>query len=192
MGQDKDRRRIKKQEIDEEIKKAKEAKSRQSMVFMVVFVIALAGMLGALIYFMESPGQEGYEPITPITPVTPQGNQNVATEISIPVSDVTTSAKFYSYVSSGVTVRYFLVKGSDGQIHIAADACDVCYAQKKGYQQVGEEMKCNNCGQKFAVNSIGTSNTAGGCWPSYIPLRIDGGNIIIKNTDLDTKRFMFS
>ncbi|DAC72952.1 MAG TPA: DUF2318 domain-containing protein [Thermoplasmata archaeon] len=119
---------------------------------------------------------------------TPQQN---ATEVRIPLAEIGTTAKFYSYDASGVTVRYFAVKDKQGTVHVAFDACDVCYEAKKGYKQNGEVMQCLNCGKTFAVTSIGTENTAGGCWPSYLPMQIDGNNIIIKNTDLEAKSYMF-
>jgi uncharacterized membrane protein len=113
------------------------------------------------------------------------------TEISIPVADIESDAQFYSYDADGVEVRYFAVIGSDGDVHVALDACDVCYHAKKGYRQVEEVMQCINCGLEFPTNSIGTDNTAGGCWPSYIPIKIDGDNVIIQKSDLAAKSYMF-
>jgi len=57
-----------------------------------------------------------------------------------------------------------VVKGSDEKIHLAIDACDVCYESKLGYKQTGNVMTCNNCGQTFPINSIGTENLKGGSW----------------------------
>lgn len=128
--------------------------------------------------------------INSTAPNAPQGNTSDSV-INIPVSSVSTTAKWYTYNSNGVNVRYFLVKGSDSKIHLATDACDVCYSQKKGYRQANAAMKCNNCGNEFAINSIGTENTAGGCWPSYLPMSIQSDYVVIKTSDLDSKRFMF-
>jgi len=125
--------------------------------------------------------------------VVPPGQGKIRDGImELPVSEVGTSAKWYTYDSNGVNVRFFLAKGGDGKIHLAADACDVCYRFKRGYRQTGAVMTCNNCGQTFAINSIGTGNLSGGCWPSYIPMKIEGNNVIIKTTDLDGKRSMFA
>ncbi|HUS99673.1 MAG TPA: Fe-S-containing protein [Candidatus Thermoplasmatota archaeon] len=114
-----------------------------------------------------------------------------ATEVQIPVSDIGTTATFYSYDSSGVTVRYFAVKDKQGTAHVAFDACDVCYEAKKGYKQNGDVMQCLNCGKTFSITSIGTENTAGGCWPSYLHMNIDGNDIVLKIVDLDAKSYMF-
>lgn len=118
----------------------------------------------------------------------PQQNE---TEIRIPLSNIDTTATFYSYDSDGVTVRYFAVKDAQGTVHVAFDACDVCYEAKKGYKQVGTEMQCLNCGKQFAITSIGTENTVGGCWPSYLNMHLEGNDVVIQIADLEAKTFMF-
>lgn len=113
------------------------------------------------------------------------------TEIFIPLSNLSTKATFYNYDSQGVTIRFFAVLDPSGTVHVAFDACDVCYEAKKGYIQSGDVMRCINCGQEFSINGIGLDNRGGGCWPSFLPIVIDGDNVIIKITDLETKRYMF-
>ncbi|MGB6679947.1 MAG: DUF2318 domain-containing protein [Candidatus Bathyarchaeia archaeon] len=129
------------------------------------------------------------------TPVTSENSDNSArTEeaaVKIPILEIGTSAKWYTYNSNGETTKYFLVKGSDGKTHLAIDACDVCYSSKLGYEQTDNVMTCNNCGQTFPINSIGTENLSGGCWPSYLPYEVDGENVIISESELDQKLFMF-
>jgi len=115
----------------------------------------------------------------------------VGSQIKIPLSDIDTDAKFYSYIVDGVEMRYFALLGPDEDVHVALDACDVCYGAKKGYTQVGDVMRCINCGNQYPVNSLGTENTAGGCWPSYLPIKIDGDNIVIEKSDLEKKIYMF-
>jgi uncharacterized membrane protein len=117
--------------------------------------------------------------------------QQTATEVLLPVSDISTTAAFYSYDSSGVIVRYFAVEDKQGNVHVAFDACDVCYEAKKGYKQNGDVMQCLNCGKTFAITSIGAENTAGGCWPSYLPMQIVGNDVVIQIADLEAKSFMF-
>jgi len=118
-------------------------------------------------------------------------NENVGNSVRISLSEIGTSANWYTYNSNGVKVKYFSVIGSDDKYHLAADACDVCYGNKLGYKQMENVMSCNNCGRQFAINSIGTENLAGGCWPSYIPMKIDGNYLVVENSALDGKRFMF-
>ena len=116
---------------------------------------------------------------------------STGSQILIPISEIGTSAKFYSYESNGIDIKYFLVKGSDDVIHAAFDACDVCYNAKRGYRQDGNVMTCLNCGLTFPINELGESNTGGGCWPSYLPIKIEGDNIIIEQSDLENKINMF-
>jgi len=113
------------------------------------------------------------------------------TEIKIPMSSIDSDADFYTYDSDGVEISYFTVKGSDEKIHVAFDACDVCYNAKKGYRQNGDVMHCINCGKEYSINSLGTENTAGGCWPSYLPMNIDGDYVVIQISDLKNKINMF-
>ena len=84
--------------------------------------------------------------------------------ISIPLSEISETAKFYEYNG----VKYFVVKASDGTIKTGFDACDVCYGSNKGYRQEGEYMVCNNCGNKYPIIGLATENkNPGGCWPGY-------------------------
>jgi uncharacterized membrane protein len=112
-------------------------------------------------------------------------------EIIITASDIKTDASFYSYDSDGIEISYFIVLGENGEFHAAFDACDVCYDAKKGYVQQNNIMKCINCGLTFPIMELGVTNSGGGCWPSYLPIRIDDENIIIEKSDLDKKRYMF-
>jgi uncharacterized membrane protein len=68
----------------------------------------------------------------------------------------------------------------------------VCYPEKKGYRQEGNYMVCNNCGLKFAINGIGTENkVSGGCWPGYLPSKIEGQYIIIEKESLENGKWRF-
>jgi uncharacterized membrane protein len=120
-------------------------------------------------------------------------SSNKPREINRPLSSVTTIARWFTYDSNGVDVKYFLVKGSGGKIHLGTDACYECYERKIGYRQNGDEMVCNKCSQTFPINGIGTENLEKeGCWPSYIPFETNGDSITIRMSDLDAKRSMFT
>lgn len=104
--------------------------------------------------------------------------------VSIPVSKVADGkAKFFRFEDGGKEIAFFLVKAPDGSYRTAFDSCDVCYKAKKGYDQQGDKMNCNNCNQKFAINRIGPNST-GGCNPSYLPHQQSGANITLTTTDL--------
>jgi uncharacterized membrane protein len=110
--------------------------------------------------------------------------------VNIPLSDITSNAKWYEYDSEGSEVRFFVVEDKDGTIKTAFDACDVCYRYKKGYRQEGEYMVCNNCGNRYPLSGLGTENkNPGGCWPGYLPNIIKGDNVVIKKSDLENNQW---
>ena len=99
--------------------------------------------------------------------------------------------KKYSFDTNGVTVKYLVVKGLDGKIRTAFDACDVCGGDK-GYRQEGNDVVCNNCGRHFDIGDLGTSNTAGGgCWPSFLTHTVEGDYILISKAELAAGVFRF-
>ena len=82
-------------------------------------------------------------------------------------------AKYYAYkVNDDMTIRFFMLKSSDGVIRAAFDACDVCWPAGKGYAQEGDVMICRNCGQRFASTRI--NEVRGGCNPSPLERRLEG------------------
>ncbi|MBN1385478.1 DUF2318 domain-containing protein [Candidatus Woesearchaeota archaeon] len=122
------------------------------------------------------------------------GNAIAATGVmSIPTSQISSTAQFYEYAVNGVAVRFFAVKDSDGSIKTAFDACDVCGAQKKGYRQEGDQMVCNNCGNKYPLSGLGTENTmGGGCWPGFLPSKVQGDSLVINKADLAAGKRRFA
>ena len=111
--------------------------------------------------------------------------------VTIPLSDVSETAQFYTYNAGGVDVNYFVVMGSDGKPRTAFDACDIC-GGKKGYSQRGTDVVCNNCGKFFKIDDIGSKNSPGGCWPSYLPHKVEGNNVIINVKDIENGRQRFA
>ncbi|MHA2346710.1 MAG: Fe-S-containing protein [Candidatus Hodarchaeales archaeon] len=109
----------------------------------------------------------------------------------IEASKIGNSAKFFYYDFENVRIQFFAVMGSDSNIHVALDACDVCYAERQGYTQQGSVMVCKNCGNQFQINGIGTENLSGGCWPSYVPFSVSGDKVLIPETNVAEKKYMF-
>ena len=102
--------------------------------------------------------------------------------VKIPLTEVSETAKFYSYNAGGTTVKYFLIKAPDGTVRSALDACDVCFPYKKGYKQTGEFMLCVNCGLKFHVSRVGL--VKGGCNPHPVANTVQGDQVIITKDEL--------
>jgi uncharacterized membrane protein len=93
----------------------------------------------------------------------------------------------------GLTIKYFVIKSSDGVIRAAFDACDVCWPSGKGYVQKGDYMVCRNCGKRFA--SIKVNVLRGGCNPAPLTRKVVGDNLVIQVKDIleeGSKYFDFS
>jgi uncharacterized membrane protein len=171
-----------------EKRKIEKLKIRKRNLNMMIAAILFIIIIVAAVYVVSLGNTEDDE--SEFTPVA-NSNEISNTQIGIPLSSITSKAAFYTYESDGVDINYFAVRGNDDQIHVAIDACDVCYHAKEGYRHVDDVMECRNCGLTFPIEDIGEKNTGGGCWPSFLPIKIDDENIIIEKSDLISKRFMF-
>ncbi|MEK6938959.1 MAG: DUF2318 domain-containing protein [Nanoarchaeota archaeon] len=117
--------------------------------------------------------------------------ENYENAIKIPLSEISTTAKFFNQTIDGVKIEFFVVKSSNGEIKVAFNACDVCYGNQKGYVQEGKEMVCNNCKQRFEIDNLDVKNKVAGCWPSYLESKIEGDSILISQERLSERRYMF-
>lgn len=91
-------------------------------------------------------------------------------------------ARHFEHKTGDITIRYFVLKSSDGVIRAAFDACDVCWPAGKGYSQDGDVMVCRNCGRRFA--SIKVNEVKGGCNPAPLDRRVSNGKLIITFNDI--------
>lgn len=93
-------------------------------------------------------------------------------------------------IGDGVTVRYFLVKSSDGVIRAAFDACVVCWREGKGYFQKQDVMVCRNCGRRFLSTKINV--VTGGCNPVPLTRNVENGNVVIRAQSFEEGKQLFS
>jgi len=139
---------------------------KKTLVYVVLTVIAGAGLA-----FAFTNPFSGVEKVKAVNGA-----------VTVPVAKVSDgTAHKFRFEDGGKTLTFFLVKGSDGKLHAAFDACDVCFQEKKGYEQQGNAMLCRNCGKKFGINMIGSANN-GGCNPSLLDFSVQGNSVIIKST----------
>jgi uncharacterized membrane protein len=110
--------------------------------------------------------------------------------VNIDAGSITKEVQKFNYNANGITVTYFAVKGSDGEIRTAFDACDVC-GGKQGYEQQGTDIACTKCGKVFKIDGLGTQNKGYGCWPSFLSHTIKDGQLIIKTSELEAGAFRF-
>ena len=111
--------------------------------------------------------------------------------VTVPVAKVSDGkAHYYRLADGGKDLNFFVVKGKDGALHVAFDACDVCYRGKLGYVQDGDKMVCKKCNQKFPIVRIG-AESEGGCNPSYLPAKVDAASVRITVADLKSGARLF-
>lgn len=93
-------------------------------------------------------------------------------------------AQFFSYPSArGKKVNFLVLRGSDGVVRAAYDACDVCYPHKQGYYQQGDNMMCRRCGKAFPSTKINV--ITGGCNPAPLERSVDGGQLVITTQNME-------
>jgi uncharacterized membrane protein len=139
-----------------------------------IFLLLLSIFLGVPAHSFSIPGLNRAESV-----------KELNSTVIIPAKKIDTKARFFSFKDGGKEIRFFAVKGSNGAIRVAFDACDACYREKKGYEQQVDRMICRNCNMKFPIDRLGP-NATGGCNPGFLPHRLDGNNIIINTSDLRT------
>lgn len=91
-------------------------------------------------------------------------------------------ARHYEYRDGQLSIKYFVIKSSDGIIRAAFDACDVCWPAGKGYYQSGDVMICRNCGRQF--KSVLVNEVKGGCNPAPLKRTVENGQLIIQVKDI--------
>ncbi len=97
-------------------------------------------------------------------------------------------ARHFEHRNGNHTIRFFVLKSSDGIIRAAFDACDVCWPAGKGYYQEGDYMVCRNCGRRFA--SVLVNEVKGGCNPAPLNRAMQGEQVVIQVKDiLEGKRY---
>jgi uncharacterized membrane protein len=176
-----------------DIRKEKEQQRKHKQLIVgiaVAFIVIIAVVAGILLstYSPDSNGNGengGTEPNVGGEVVPNQNN-----EVRIPLSSVDDGeAHYYFNNSDGVEIKFFVLKSSDDIIRAAFDACDVCFEEKKGYYQDGDEMVCRNCGLRFP--SIKINVIKGGCNPAPLNRIIDGTDLLIMMSDIESGKKYF-
>lgn len=74
----------------------------------------------------------------------------------------------YPVEVDGTQMEVLAVTDSEGNIRTAFNTCQICYSSGRGYYvQKGNELVCQNCGNRFTVDQIEIQS--GGCnpWPIF-------------------------
>jgi len=95
--------------------------------------------------------------------------------VTIPVSQVSDGMLHrFAIASDGVTIRIIAIRRPDQTYVVAFDACQICGNQ--GYYQQGPNVICKNCASAINIPTIGQP---GGCNPTPLESKVDGGQIVI-------------
>ncbi|MEW6333875.1 MAG: DUF2318 domain-containing protein [Thermodesulfobacteriota bacterium] len=151
---------------------------KQSLRVLVVMVFIAACVVALYLW-------TGIKETTAAKPAaTKSGSAQTAGEILYPVKTFNGGeAHYYSHTTgNGVTIKYFVLKSSDGVIRAAFDACDVCWREGKGYAQKGDYMICRNCGRRFA--SVSVNEVQGGCNPAPLTRSVRGDQLVLQVKDI--------
>jgi uncharacterized membrane protein len=180
-------------------KRARFAQSRQRRSPIPFVIAAGAGILVVAAVFLWSQGGSVAQQVE-----APEGEQVVQIEgsslgASYPMQDGAVrmplstfddgAARFYAYRSEATTIEFFVLKSSDGVVRAAFNACDVCYAAGLGYHQEGDEMVCDNCGQRFPSGLI--NEVRGGCNPAPLERTVEGDELLIMADDILSGEWYF-
>jgi uncharacterized membrane protein len=177
-----------KKRAERRIELEREKRKKQDKIVLMSVIIVVFVLAG--IYLLSPTFSGGGDDPGP-APAIESPPPTASNDILIPVSDVNDGeAHYYTYKSNGVNVRYFVLESKDGTIRAAFDTCDVCYGAKKGYRQEGDQMVCNNCGQRFDANKINVEK--GGCNPAPLDRKVSGNNLVIEVEDIEKGRWYFA
>ena len=159
-----------------------------------ILIIAVLALAAGVVYLLAGGAKD--KPASSTVGVAgndvAEGSNRAATgDVTIPLAELSGGkARFFEYKASDSTsVRFFAIKSSDGVYRAALDACDVCYAGKKGYYQDGDDMVCKKCGKRFPSALV--NEVTGGCNPISVPRAVEGDKLVIKAAELERRRTYF-
>jgi uncharacterized membrane protein len=173
-----------------EAKKAAVIGKKQPHRFtLFLFLLAIIAIgAGAAVYFISS---HTSATVPDVSAAAPQSTDTIKVQYPVGMFE-DGKARHFEHQTGNITVRYFILKSTDGVIRAAFDACDVCWPAGKGYYQEGETMVCRNCGRRFA--SIRINEVKGGCNPAPLNRTLTDGHVVIAIDDIlkGTSYFDFS
>jgi len=159
---------------------------KKSIVPFLLMASCAALVIGGGILFMGQSKDQAPPIATMLAPAVAEAN-----EMTYAVADFTDGkCRFFEHtMDDGLVIRYFVLQSLDGKIRSAFDACDSCWPAGKGYRQDGDEMVCQNCRMRFTSNKV--MEVKGGCNPSPLPNRVEGGQVVILVKDIEAGRGYF-
>ncbi len=179
----------------------KKQKGNSSII--ISAIIAVTFIFGVLLYTRGGPASTEKTAEERTVPIIEQPDdyegikgekvilENGEVKIDASVFDDNKARHYNVEVSSGKIVYFFIVKDKNGILRAAANECQICFAVRRGFRQEGDEMVCNNCGNRYPIERIATEK--GGCNPAPINpnLEVVDGEIVIEEEKLDEVSIYF-
>jgi len=114
----------------------------------------------------------------------------VATEggwVNVPLSNLADGQLHHlGLLSNGRMVRFLAMKGPDGKVRTALDACEICGSF--GYIQEGKNLLCLNCAAE--INPL-TMEVGGGCNPRPLRSEATAAAVRVASSDLEKAAHLF-
>lgn len=118
----------------------------------------------------------------------------VQDDLAVSTDKITENALFIPVEIDGTKMEVIAVRDSKGEIRTAFNTCQVCNGSELAYyKQSGNQLVCQNCGNRFPMDEVGVS--AWGCnpYPILDSQRITSGDsIIIPGKLLEEAKEIFS
>ena len=166
-------------------------KSKMNLIMAIVGVILIAGYFG--VSAANKPANVEDKASANTNTANGASFEIVGKDLKFTKADITEKASFFPYEEASNYMEIIAIKASDGSIRTALNTCQVCYDSGRGYyEQVGDTLVCQNCGNVFGVDDIEVIK--GGCNP--IPIletekSEDDEFVTIKGTFLEENAVYF-
>lgn len=107
------------------------------------------------------------------------------------VSDGNLRAFNYYSENKKKTIYFFIIRASDNTYRVAANACEICFDSLKGFSQIGNQIRCENCQVMYSKDQIALQK--GGCNPRPIDkdAEIIDGRLAINVADIEKTADLF-
>jgi len=186
------------------------ANSKNTTVFLLVVILVVVRVVGLMAVFgnnkdgapaqndssslANSPSsasnKDDNEPITAAflgskgTSLTAQDGALYIDEST--VNDGNLHAFNYLSPSENKFIYFFVIRASDGTYRAAANACEVCFGSKRGFTQVGDLIRCDNCRTTYTKDQIALQK--GGCNPVPInkSVPITGAQLVLSVNEVES------
>lgn len=135
-------------------------KSNGSLILVVVAVIVAIGAFTVPKLISQK------EEVAVVAKTYDKDVQNISDgeDLVIPLDKVSDTVTFYPINIDGTQMEVMAVRDRLGDIRTSFNTCQVCYSSGRGYyQQEGNDLVCQNCGNSFTTEQIGLES--GGCNP---------------------------